>query len=131
MKILSDQGEITRVRLTEIDKNLPIDRKAFTRDQIGNILSIDDVVKCVGTSSFKGKKGIIKNICKSCVFLWDPKDFAHSGGIFCENIRSVVILGTEFLKGDNTNTAVAGQNKIFRDKLVNKLVLIIKGSFKG
>lgn len=108
MKILSDQGVITRVRLTEIDKKIPLDRKAFARDQVGNIICIDDVVKCVGSSLFKGKKGIIKNICKACVFLWDPKDFAHSGGIFIESMRSILILGTEFLQNDNSNTAVAG-----------------------
>ena len=131
VKILNDQGVISRVRLTEIDKKIPFDRKAYTRDQMGNGLGIDDVVKCVDQSTFKGRKGIIKNICKSCVFLWDPKDFAHSNGIFCENTRNIQILGTEFLKGDNQNTTVAGLNRIMRDKMTHKQVMILKGPFKG
>ena len=131
VKILNDQGVISRVRLTEVDKKMPFDRKAYTRDQMGNGLGIDDVVKCVDQSVYKGRKGIIKNICKPCVFLWDPKDFAHSGGIFCESTRYIQILGTEFLKGDNQNTAVAGLNRIMRDKMTHKQVLILKGPFKG
>ena len=66
-----------QVRLTEIDKKLPYDKKNFTRDQAGNILSIDDVVKISSDNkTLKGKKGIVKNICKQCLFLWDPKDYS-------------------------------------------------------
>ena len=32
VKIVNDQGEIQRVRLTEIDKKMSYDKKAFTRD---------------------------------------------------------------------------------------------------
>ena len=46
VKIINDQGTITRVRLTEIDKKLPFDKKAISRDCMGNIVQIDDVVKC-------------------------------------------------------------------------------------
>lgn len=132
VKVVSDQGEIMRVRLTEIDRRLPIDRKAFTRDSVGNIISMDDVVKCnTEQSNYRYKKGIVKNICKNCLFLWDPKDFAQTNGIFIENPRNVLILGTEFLKGDNENGAIASQNRIFRDRLKDKLVMILKGNFKG
>lgn len=133
MKVVSDSGIIAKVRLTEIDRSLKFDKKAFTRDSVGNILQIDDVVKCSGEGSlFRGKKGIIKNICKACLFLWDPKDFAQSGGIFAEATRNVLILGTEFLKGSESGSRViACQNRIIRDKLVNKLVMVIKGEFKG
>jgi transcription elongation factor len=86
------------VRLTEIDKKLIYNHKAFTRDATGNIIQIDDVVKCSGQQAiYKNKKGIVKNICKNCLFLWDPKDFAQTSGIFVENPRNVSILGTEFL----------------------------------
>ena len=100
---MDDRGSITRVRLTEIDKKLPFDRKAFTKDSIGNVLSIDDVVKVSAeTSPYRFRKGVVKNICKNCLFLWDPKGFTQSSGLFVENPRNVLILGTEFLKTDAT-----------------------------
>ena len=52
-------------------------------------MQIDDVVKCTAASEFKNKKGIIKNMCKTCLFLWDPKDFAQTNGIFVEHTRNV------------------------------------------
>ena len=96
-------------------------------------MTIDDVVKCTAENSeYIHKKGIIKNICKNCLFLWDPKDFAASNGIFTEIPRNVMILGTEFLKGGIQDSgAVASQNRIIRDKLKDKVILIIKGYFKG
>ena len=61
VKVINDQSCITKVRLSEIDKKIVFDRKAFTRDAGGHILLIDDVVKVVD-GYHKGKKGIIKNI---------------------------------------------------------------------
>ena len=119
---------MTQVRITEVDKKLNYDKKNFTRDQAGNILSIDDVVKIsCDDKTMKGKKGIVKNICKSCLFLWDPKDYSQSGGIFVETTRNVLILGTEFLKGDADNKAVCAQNRIIKDKMFGKIVQIVKG----
>jgi transcription elongation factor len=110
LRVVSDSGEIMRVRITEVDKKYAFDKKAFTRDRVGNIISIDDVVRCNSENSiYRFKKGIVKNICKTCIFLWDPKDFAQSNGIFVENPRNVTILGNEFLKGveSNNNGAIA------------------------
>ena len=101
LKVMNDQGIIARVRLTEVDTKQVYDPKAFTRDSVGHIIQIEDVVKCSSEQSpFRNKKGIVKNICKNCLFLWDPKDFAQSSGIYVESARNVMILGTEFLKGD-------------------------------
>lgn len=81
---------------------------------------------------YKGKKGIIKNIQKTILFLIDPKSKeTNSTGIFVEVSRHVMILGTEFLKGDPNNKSVAPQNKIFKDKMIGKVILVIKGMFKG
>jgi len=117
LKVICDQGSVCRVRLTEIDQKIVYDKKAFTRDSCHNILSIDDVVKC-NKDRNPGKKGIVKNICKSCVFLWDPKDFAHSSGIFVESPLNVLILGTEFLKTNMTDSNIVMPNKIGRDKML-------------
>jgi hypothetical protein len=78
VKILSDQGVITRVRLTEIDKKIPLDRKAFARDQVGNIICIDDVVKCVGSSEkrqafSKERKELSKTFARLAFFFGIPK----------------------------------------------------------
>ena len=130
VKVINDHCNITKIRLSEIDKKIPFEKKAFTRDAAGHILYLEDVVKvCEGYN--KGKKGTIKNIQKNTLFLYDPNNFAQSSGIFVENIRNVLILGTEFLKGDPHNKAVAPMNKIIRDKLIDKIVLCIKGAFKG
>jgi len=81
LKVVTNRGDIKKVRLTEVDKKMNYDPKVFSRDVMGNILSIDDVVKIIKNPAedkkMAGKKGIIKNICKgNLLFLWDPKDLA-------------------------------------------------------
>lgn len=120
-----------RINLTEVDKKIETNMKVTARDMIGNVLSIDDVVKCSQMSIYRNKKGVIKNICKNCLFLCDPKDFVQQSGIFTEKAINVTILGNEFLQGEQDNKTVVLQNRIVRDKLVNKQVTITKGVFKG
>lgn len=131
LKVVNDQGMLVRINLTEVDKKIETNTRVTARDMMGNVLSIDDVVKCSQMSNYKNKKGVIKNICKNCLFLCDPKDFAQHNGIFTEKAINVTILGNEFLQGDQDNKTVALQNRIVRDKLVNKQVTITKGVFKG
>lgn len=54
----------------------------------------------------------------------------QSNGIFVESCRNVAILGAEFMKGD-TGKAIASQNRMVKDSMVGKLVVIIGGKFKG
>jgi len=62
VKIINDQNCITKVRLSEIDKKIVLDkRNLITHDAGGHVLLVDDVVKVVDGYN-KGKKGIIKNI---------------------------------------------------------------------
>lgn len=75
LKLVNDQGMLMRINLTEVDKKIETNMKVTARDMIGNVLSIDDVVKCSQMSIYRNKKGVIKNICKNCLFLCDPKDF--------------------------------------------------------
>ena len=131
LRVVNDQGMLTRINLTEVDKKIETNKKVTARDMIGNVLSIDDVVKCSSTSNFRNKKGVIKNICKNCLFLCDPKDFVQQSGIFTEKAINVTILGNEFLQGEQDCKTVVLQNRIIRDKLVNKQVTITKGLFKG
>jgi transcription elongation factor len=46
---------------------------------------------------YKGRKGVIRYIYKTTLFLWD-KEFYQTNGIFVENARNVVILGDEHMK---------------------------------
>lgn len=58
----------------------------------------------------------------------------QSYGIFVENPKNVVIAGTEFLQNvprDNRARGVVNTNRIGRDRILNKWVLIISGTFKG
>ena len=75
LKVVNDQGMLMRINLTEVDKKIEINKKVTARDMTGNVLSIDDVVKCSQMSTYRNKKGVVKNICKNCLFLSDPKDF--------------------------------------------------------
>lgn len=75
LKVVNDQGMLMRINLTEVDKKIETNKKVTARDMTGNVLSIDDVVKCSQMSNYRNKKGVIKNICKNCLFLSDPKDF--------------------------------------------------------
>lgn len=57
-----------------------------------------------------------------------------SYGVFVENPRSVTIAGNEFFaSADNRgqHMSLINQNRIGKDKLLNKWVLIIQGPFKG
>lgn len=77
LKVVNDQGMLMRINLTEVDKKIETNKKVTARDMTGNVLSIDDVVKCSQMSNYRNKKGVIKNICKNCLFLSDPKDFVQ------------------------------------------------------
>jgi len=78
---------------------------------------------------FKGTIGPIRHYDRNYLFLWN-KEHVQSNGIFVESCRNVKILGAEFMKGD-TGKAIASQNKMVRDQLIGKLVVIIGGIYKG
>ena len=77
----------------------------------------------------KGTIGPIRHYDRNYLFLWN-KEFVQSNGIFVESCRNVVILGAEFMKGVQ-GKAIASQNRLVRDTLVGKLVVIVGGKFKG
>jgi hypothetical protein len=80
---------------------VPIDPKAYTRDCNGNIIQLNDVVKVELSSPNRGRRGIVRNIFKSCLFLWDAKDkSSQSGGVFSDYARNLLLLGQEFFNGD-------------------------------
>ncbi len=98
------------------------------RDKGGNNLAIDQVVRIV-SGPFKGTIGPIVHYDRNYLFLWN-KEFVQSNGIFVESNRNVEILGAGFLKGEQ-GKAIASQNRMVKDPLCGKMVVIIGGQFKG
>lgn len=93
-------------------------------------MAIDQMVKVVSGPN-KGTIGPIRHYDRNYLFLWN-REFVQSNGIFVESCRNVEILGRDFVKGDpDTNKAIASQNKIVRDPLVGKVVIIKGGIYKG
>lgn len=131
LKMINEQSKIVNVKIVDLGKKVPLPPRNGTlhgRDKNNHILSLESVVK-VADGPYKGMNGTIKHGYKHYVFLWN-KEFVQSNGIFVQNSRNVAILGAEFMKESQGN-AVASQNRLVRDPLVGKLVVIISGKYKG
>lgn len=133
LRVIDDSNQLKRLNPKDVDKRVERNRSAVARDMASNVLQIEDVVRCCGQqSAHRGKKGIIVNVCRTCLFLWDPKDYEHTGGVFAERAMNVMILGNEFLQqADQASSGYMTQNRITRDKLLNRHVNIVRGTFKG
>ncbi len=71
-------------------------QKTSTVDSQRNTIYTDNVVKIIA-GKYKGRKGVIKYIYRTTLFLWD-REFYQSNGLFVENSRNVLILGDEHMK---------------------------------
>ena len=74
--------------------------------------------------------GPIRHYDRNYLFLWN-KDFFQSNGIFVESCRNIEIMGADFVKGAASGQSIASQNRIIRDPLVGKIVVITSGNYKG
>jgi len=83
----------------------------------------------IATGPFKGTIGPIRHYDRNYLFLWN-REFVQSNGIFVESCRNVEILGADFVKGD-AGKSIASQNRIVKDPLVGKIVIIKGGTYKG
>ena len=128
LKVINNEGNIQNVKIQDINKKFQKDNRASCIDSRQNTLHIDNVVKCV-SGRYQARKGAIRFIVKSTLFLWD-KEFYQTNGLFVESSRNVQILGDEHIKEGNAG-AVGGVNKRFRDKLLLKDVVIMCGEWKG
>ncbi|XP_057979247.1 protein RNA-directed DNA methylation 3 isoform X2 [Malania oleifera] len=82
-KILKEgsEGPVTvTVDLREL-KNVPFDKKFTALDQHMKIISINDTVKVLEGPS-KGRQGIVKQIYRGTIFLYDESEMENSG-YFC------------------------------------------------
>ena len=131
LKMINEQSKIVNTKIVDLGKKVPLPPRNGTmsgRDKNNNTLAMDQVVKVVEGSQ-RGLNGTIRHGYKHYIFLWN-KDFVQSNGIFVQNSRNTEILGAEFMK-ESQGQAVANQNRLVRDPLVGKMVVIINGKFKG
>lgn len=70
LRVIDDLGEVRNIKTSDINKKFERDSKVSAQDQVGNTVSIENVIKCVD-GKYKGKKGVIKHIYKTTLFLWD------------------------------------------------------------
>lgn len=96
LKVINNEGDMQNIKISDINKKIDFSRKTTTVDSHRNTLYADNVVR-ITAGKYKGRKGVIRYIYKTTLFLWD-KEFYQSNGIFVENARNVVILGDEHMK---------------------------------
>lgn len=134
INVVNDQGNIQKIKASQIDKKLTTDRRKTIHDSLGNACQIEDTIVISNKSSpFAGYRGIIKNICRKCIFLWDPAFLQRSNGIFVELVSNITILGHEMLVSEAAKhvPGMANTNKIGKHKLQGKTVIVIRGEMKG
>lgn len=71
----------------------------------------------------------IRHAYNKYLFLWH-KEYVQSNGIFVESSQNVEIQGARFMKGSQ-GQAIASQNRLGRDPLLNKTVIVVQGIYKG
>lgn len=111
-----------------------MNKAVMRKDSKGLPLQIDDPVKVTErTSMFADQTGIIKNMVRDKLFLWSDKFLSQSNGIFVESCKNVRIQGHDIITKQQARPDHIGsrgpinQNRIQRDKLINKKVIIIRG----
>ena len=131
LKMINEQSKIVNIKIVDLGKKVPLPPRNGTlngRDKNNNTLAMDQVVK-VTMGPQRGLNGTIRHGYKHYIFLWN-KEFVQSNGIFVQNARNTEILGAEFMQVSKSE-GVANQNRLVKDPLVGKLVVIINGKFKG
>lgn len=135
LKMINEQSKIVNIKIVDLGNKVKLPPRNGTlngRDKNNNTLAVDQVVKVV-EGAMRGLNGTIRHGHKNYLFLWN-KEFVQSNGIFVINSRNTEILGVEFLEmneGEGQGLAVAKQNRLLRDPLVGKVVVIVSGKFKG
>lgn len=97
-----------------------------------NPITKDDTVKIIG-GPYKGKKGVIRNIFRNFVFLYN-QDFVSTNGIFVDKTENLEIMGSELLADSYNMTGSKVNYKRIPEelrKLIGNFVKIIKGNWKG
>ena len=90
---------MARLRYSQVDKKVPMNKTRILRDSKGLAIQIDDVVKVTNKASpFYEQTGIIKNMVRHQLFLWSDKFLSRSNGIFVESCKNVRIQGHDIIR---------------------------------
>ena len=142
LSVVNDQGRKDNVKISQVDKKLVTDRRRTVHDCLGNGIQMEDTVFVSNKRSpFYNQQGIIKNICRKCLFLWDRAFIERSNGIFVAPVGDVKIKGHDLLayqrdmsmhdQDRRGGMALTNQNRIARPALLGKVVVVAAGNFKG
>ena len=134
IQVVNDRDIIENVKPHQITKLLPTDRRRTVRDTMGNTIQLEDSVFVSNRQSNRYRQqGVIKNICRNCLFLWDRAFMDRSNGVFTEKWNNVTIKGYELLRNESSRhmPALANQNRIQKHWMLNQVVLVICGELKG
>lgn len=134
LSVVTDQGNIANIKIGNVDKKLTTERRRTVHDCLGNAIQMQDTVYVSNRNSqFFNQQGIIRNICRKCLFLWDPAFINLSNGIFAAPVGDVKIKGHDMLVQDRARhmPAVTNQNRIAKPMLLGKIVVVVRGNFKG
>jgi transcription elongation factor SPT5 len=129
LKLINTRSEIQKVSLRDVMK-LPMTQPRGL-DRMRNPITKNDTVK-ITNGHYKGKRGVIKNMSKNFVFLYN-QDFSQTNGIFVDKCENIEIMGSELLIDQNMNGGKVNFKKIPDElrKLVGRSVKIIKGNWKS
>jgi transcription elongation factor SPT5 len=130
LKVIDTRSEVKRAAVSEVTKLSHLRPQGL--DSKRNPISKDDTVKIIN-GPYKNKRGVIKNIFKNFVFLYN-QDFVSTNGIFVDKSENLEIMGSELLADSyNLNGAKVNLRKVPEElrQYVGKLVRIIRGNWKG
>ena len=87
-------------------------------------------------SAFYDQEGIIKSMVRNKLFLWSRNYLNRSNGIFVVSCQDVRIQGHDIIDKEQAadyhgTRQPINSNRIMRDKLLNKRVIITTGQYKG
>jgi transcription elongation factor len=113
-------------------KFLLIFRKPNGLDCRRNPITISDNVKIIN-GHYKGKRGVIKNIFKNQVFLYN-QDFVSTNGIFVDKSENIEIMGSELLQDNYNGSGFRVNIRKAPDNLQKSIGLLVRvksGNWKG
>lgn len=130
LKVIDTRSEVKNVPIRDAAKWTNLKPNGI--DAKRNPITKQDTVKIIAGPN-KSRKGVIKNIFRNFVFLFN-QDFVNSNGIFVEKSENVEIMGSELLvDGIDVTKGKVNLKKIPDEikSLLGKTIKIIKGNWKG
>lgn len=129
IKVVTNSNELKTLSIRDVER-LHLNKKVTSIDSKRNPITKENRIKIIN-GPYKGAKGVIKNIYKHYIFIYD-KEYVKTNGIFCEINNNVELLGSELLV-ENSEKGKVNLRKV-PDEIKDyfgKTVHVIEGSYKG